>query len=119
MAAPVNNDYLKFLESVEDALYCDDDFEHDDMNDSHCADSGLVYTFYNGANHRRYSAPMFEIKQDHRPEGENCYRCNWETWRMHHDEVQRVAHIVGFEGEMRVYKPVHYNRVFAARRSHP
>ena len=115
----MSNDYLKFLESVESALYCDDDFEHDDINDSHCEDSGLIYTFYNGANHRRYSAPMFEIKRDHRPEGEGCYRCNWETWRMHHDAVTLVRFIPGYIGDTPVQKPVHYNRVFAARRSHP
>ena len=116
----MNKNYLKFLESVESALYPDEsEFERDEWSDDSDPEWGLVYTYYKGAENRTYSQPMFEVKRDHVPKGENCYRCGDFDWRLEHDQVIGVRSIPGYIGDMPVHKPVTYNRVFAARRSHP
>lgn len=116
----MNRNYLKFLESVEAALYPDQsDFERDEWSDDSDSEWGLVYTFYKGAEKRSYSQPIFEVKMDHVPASEHCYRCGEFDWRLEHDQVISVRTILGYIGDLPVHKPVTYNRVFAARKAHP
>jgi len=123
MAAPLNNEDLKFLISVEAALYDDRDFEREEEADAHEIAYDLVYTMYKGAYSRTFSAPMFEIKDDHPVKATHpisCWRCDAETgWAMHHDQVIFVSHTVGYDGDQRVQRPVEFDPQFAARRSHP
>ena len=116
----MNTDYLKFLVSVEEALYDPRDLERDVHADEPEEVNGLVYTYYFGAESKPYSLPMFSIKKDHLEEGMYCHRCKGCAWTMADDQVSQARYLTVFEENgIRGVKEVHFNRVFAARRSHP
>lgn len=122
----MNAEYLKFLESVEEALYpFPHHFERNAFYDSPDPDNGLVYTDYKGSATKAYSQPIFQVKKDHVDEGKGCFRCRAGTdpfthWLHDDDQVTAVRWYITFDDEgRRKAKDIHFIPFFAARKAHP